>query len=183
MRISKIFILVTFFTLFCLTALPGLCENTIKIGPTTFTSNEASVILPVTEDTISISLGGTEGNRVATVNLIFDGLVNQISEGAEFDVVTGLKSEKGKVTINVTDQFDTSSGKVRNFSTDSRSRSRGKLTILSVDGSSGFTFSINTTVSNLLEVITDSQTGMLKNKRSPKKVRISGTVEAVKVSI
>lgn len=152
-----------------LNSLPGQCAITIKSGSTTFTSLSETVFLPVTENSISVSFGETLGNRVVSVNLIFDSLVDMIAPGAEFDIATGIDGESGKVTLNFTDQ---NSSPIKILTTDAFSKSRGKIKILETNSNGSFSFSIKNTLTNLL---IQNDTGFT-NKRFKGKIKMNGTI-------
>lgn len=160
--------------------LPGRCESTITVGSETFPISEDTPILHPTENSISVSVGHSDGDRTIAVNLIFQELADQIQVGAEFDVVSGIGGEDGKVTINLSDE-DASPQKT--VTTDGFSKARGKIRILSFDEITGsFTFSIDATVSNLSTLSVKSN-GKIVSKRVKKKVGISGTIDALDVGL
>lgn len=177
MKNKTIFYLLFVALILNLNSLPGKCVVKIKSGSTTFTSLNESVILPVTDTSISVSFGEDLGSRVVAVNLIFQDIADMITSGAEFDIATGIGGESGKVILNFTDQDNSSTQKVKILTSDSFSKSRGKIKILEVNEDGSFSFSIKNTLTNLL-----IQSGEgFSRKRFRGKIKMDGTILAKKV--
>lgn len=162
-------------------SLPGFCANSLKIGSGSFKA-KAPVVLNVTGDSATASFAGTRGRNVGTANFIFQKLTSQITQGAEFDVITGANGEDGKVLITFTNQQVSGRGKVKLISSDNDSTATGKIKILSVDSNGNFTFSVNASVSNALQRITNPLSGNLNGSDSRFKglVKITGTLSTTK---
>ena len=160
--------------------LPGFCANSMKIGGASFKPS-APLILNKIGDGATVSFAGTKERRVGTVNFIFQRLVSQIVEGAEFNVVTAGNGEDGKVSIIFLDQSITGRGKVTAITTDEQSTTTGKIKIISVNPDGNFTFSINVEVSNALRRVTNPLSGDLNGTDSRNKgiVKLSGTLTTV----
>ena len=177
MKNKTIFYLLFVALILNLNSLPGECVVKIKSGSITFTSLDESVILPITDTSISVSFGEDRGGRVVAVNIIFQDIADMIITGAEFDIATGIDGESGKVVLNFTDQDNSSNEKVRILTSDSFSKSRGKIKILEANEDGSFSFSIKNTLTNLL---IQTEEGFSK-KRFHGKIKMNGTILAKKV--
>ncbi len=162
-------------------SLPGFCTNNLKIGSGSF-KPKAPVTLNITGDSATVSFAGNKGRNIGTANFIFQKLTSQITQGAEFDVITGANGQDGKVLITFTNQQASGRGKVKLIASDDQSTAIGKIKIVSVDSNGNFTFSVNAEVSNALQRLTNPLSGNFNGTDSRFKgiVKIIGTLSAVK---
>ncbi len=164
-------------------SLPAMCStSSVKIGSTVYRPR-GPVVLNVIGDSANVSFAGNKGRNVGTANFIFQKIVNQITEGAEFDVIAAGDGEDGKVSVTFTDQKVSGRGTVTLITSDEDSTATGKVKILSVESDGSFTFSINAEVSNALKRVTNPLSGNLSgsDSRFGGKVRVSGKIAASKV--
>lgn len=175
--------LTSFLILFLATlVLPGICASGVKIGITTY-KPKAPVVLSVIGDSATVSLAGTKGRNVGTANFIFQKIANQITEGAEYDLVIAGNGEDGKVSVSFTDQKVSGRGKVTLLASDDSSTIVGKIKILSVEANGDLTFSVNAEISNALKRVTNPLSGNLsgQDSRFKGKARILGKITASKI--
>lgn len=167
------------FIFIAFSCLPTLAMDFIKIGSSTYKPS-APIILNTTGSNSSVSFAGTKGRNIGTVNFIFNDTA--ITEGAEFDVITGGSGEEGRVLINFTDQKVNNKGIVNLIASDEESSATGTVKIISLEEDGDFTFSINAQVRGILQRISNPLKGDINGKESrPNKViRITGIISTTK---
>lgn len=160
--------------------LPGLCANNLKIGATSYKPS-APLILNKTGDSGTVSFAGHKGRRVGTANFIFQKLIGQITQGAEFDVVTGANGQDGKVLITFSDQNISGRGKTTTIASDDQSTATGKIKIVSVSSDGNFTFTVNAQISNALKRVSNPLSGNFNGTDSRNKgiVKVTGSFTTV----
>ena len=145
-------------SLFLIDTLAANAVDKFKLGTTTFKAAVPAIeTTNIVGNDVTISLAGTGGNgtKTGSIVIILKGLLDQIVEGAEFEVTTGEDVQAGKVNINGTLTQVAASGRTTLTASDEESIvSSGLLKILSVDGTT-FTFRYTAKVANLLRRVSN----------------------------
>lgn len=154
------------FTAGSVLAMKGGNKEFIKIG-------KAKIKLAVpgadTTQTIgaskSISLAGTKGTFVSTLNLIFQENADLIAEGQEFEVAGGADRPDGKVNIEFTVNKVARSGKSTLVASDTDTNITGTVKIISVTDTS-FTATLSAKATNALKRVSNPLKGDLEGTDS-----------------
>ena len=132
-------------------ASPAMAKNFIKVGKAKFKKFPvAPTISTQSGNDFVVAATATKGTGVATLTIIFNDLLNQIAEGAEFDVTTGQNSVDGKAFANFTTSKSSRKGSTAIASDEESSVISGSLKIKKVQENGNFTGLLKMKISNAL---------------------------------
>lgn len=130
-----------------------------KVGKTKFRLIvDARDLSNAVGNNLTVSLVGSKGRKTGTMIFIFNELVDQIQEGAVFEITTSGNSEDGKVSVEFTSSNIKRSGRTILLASDSESTASGTVEIVSVD-ENGFTMKLRGRFQNVLRRVSNPLRG------------------------